>query len=133
MTGFFDWLRSKCARSLVLIHAIACVDSLSVSLEPFLNRSLTVPWAIGVGVLGCWFQVEGLHQLQRRRSHVLLVQRRPEIDHVPLRRTACLEALEHVLLQVYAERSPPAVAAMDRTGATTGRDDRAGKPGAAVS
>src|SRR5262245_6333243 len=60
-------------------------------------------------------QPEDVHQVQRRTPHVALRQRRPQVDHVPIRPALRVEALIDVRLQVHAERPTPTVAAVDRT------------------
>src|SRR5437773_10795182 len=76
------------------------------------NRSLTVP------LLCCrWPQIERSHQIQRCVAHAHLVQRRPQVDHVPLALATGIEALVLVEIEVDAEGAATAIAAMDRTGA----------------
>src|SRR5262245_11970918 len=64
-------------------------------------------------------QVKRPHQVQRRLSQGQATHRRPQVEDVPLLPTLRLEALEHVLHQIHAERLPSSVAAMNRTGAAT--------------
>src|SRR5262245_29509625 len=50
-------------------------------------------------VAGGWLEVEGAHQVQRGITQLEVVQRRPQVDDVPLLATACLKTVEHVLLE----------------------------------
>src|SRR5262245_54958385 len=65
-----------------------------------------------------WLELERPHQVQRRLAQAHLPQSRPQLDHVPLFAAAAVEAAEHVLAQVHAERPAPPVAPVDRAGAT---------------
>src|SRR5439155_9101174 len=80
-----------------------------------LNRALTVPLLCSAG--GGGLQAEGLHQVKGGRAQLQVVQRRPQVDDVPLLAAARVEAAEHVVVQVDAEGAAAAVAAMDRAGA----------------
>src|ERR1035438_4690135 len=64
------------------------------------------------------FECKRAHEVQRRLTQVLVMQRGPQIDHVSLLLTARAEALEDVVIEVHAEGSATAVRAMDWAGAT---------------
>ena len=61
--------------------------------------------------------MERLHQVERGFAEAQVVDRGPQVDHVALLPAAGVEAVEHVLVEVHAERRAAAVAAMDRAGA----------------
>ena len=77
---------------------------------------LTVP-------LLCWFRWRGfeskrVHEVQRRLTQILVMQRGPQIDHVSLLLATGAEALEDVVIEVHAEGAAMTVRAMDGAGAT---------------
>ena len=76
---------------------------------------LTVP-------LLCWlrwrgFECKCVHEVQRRLTQVLVMQRGPQIDHVSLLLATGAEALEDVVIEVHAEGAATTVRAMDWAGA----------------
>src|SRR5262249_61752903 len=75
-----------------------------------LNHSLTVPLLCSGA--GCRFQPERLHQVQRRLPQRPPVNRRPQVDYIPLLPAVLVKAMENILLQVHAEGAAPGVAAM---------------------
>src|SRR5262249_17830210 len=79
-----------------------------------LNHSLTVPLLCSA----VWgrFQPERLHQIQRRLPQRPAVNRRPQVDHIPLLPAALVETMEDVLVEVDAEGAAPRIAPMQRTG-----------------
>src|SRR5437868_8986495 len=73
-----------------------------VSSNGAFNRArLTLPLLCSPG----WrrLQVEGPNQVERCRTHLEVVQRRPQVDHAPLLAAARVETVEHVVLEVDAE------------------------------
>src|SRR4051794_23881286 len=62
-------------------------------------------------------QTERPHQVQRRLTQTLLMQSRPQVDHVALLAAPRVEAVEHPFVEVHAEGPAPAVAAVDWAGA----------------
>src|SRR5713226_3298313 len=62
---------------------------------------LTVPLLCSLG--GSGFEVERPYQVQSCMTQVQVMQRRPQVDHVPLLLAARVEALEHVLVEVHAK------------------------------
>ena len=68
----------------------------------WIGRGLTVPLLCS----GCRFEVEGLHQVQRRVAQTLVMNGGPQVDHVPVFPAAGVKAVEHLLVEVDAERCP---------------------------
>src|SRR5262245_34804755 len=65
--------------------------------------TVSLPFLFSVAGLRGGLQVEGADQIQRRFAQAHPAYRGPQVDHVALLAAACLEAREHVLLQVHAE------------------------------
>src|SRR5262245_9684594 len=63
------------------------------------------------------FEVERLHQVERRVAQGQLMDTRPQVDDVALVAAPRGEALEDVVGQMHAEGAAARVAAVDRTGA----------------
>src|SRR5260370_51395 len=76
---------------------------------------LTVP--LLCSARGSRFKVERANQIDSGPAQVLVVQRRPQVDHVAVLAASPVEARPDVLLEVHAERAAAAVALVDRTGA----------------
>src|SRR5262245_39842102 len=73
---------------------------------------LTVPLLCCLGRRG--LQSESPHQVLGRLAQAHLPDRGPQVDHVPLLAAATVEAAEHVVVEVDAERPASAVACVDR-------------------
>src|SRR5215471_3854363 len=68
---------------------------------------LTVPLLCSAG--GGRFQVERLHQIQRRLAQAQVMQLGPEVNDIALLGTCLVEAVEDVVTQVDAERAAAGV------------------------
>src|SRR5688572_25800130 len=103
--GFFSCPSSQATRAAGAAPPKAAGWSSAALLQPC---PLTVP------LLCCparrRLQVKRPDQIQRRLAQAQLLHRRPQVDHASLLAAAALEAAEHVLVQVDAERSPSPVA-----------------------
>src|SRR5262245_17536579 len=94
----------------VPMHAFGHVDAFG----PFqVNRALTVPllWSFGWGRL----QVEGAGQVEGGLAQILVVQLRPQVEHIAL--GFALVAAEDVVVEVDAEGAAATVPPVDRAGA----------------
>src|SRR6516165_12420483 len=83
------------------------------------RRSLRSTGPLTVPLL--WFgrrlQAEGANQIQGGVAQAHPVQRCPQVDHVSLALTPGVKALVLVQIQVHAERTAAAIAAMNRASA----------------
>src|SRR6516165_664893 len=82
------------------------------------QRSLrsTGPLTVPLLCSGRRLQAEGANQIQGGVAQAHPVQRRPQVDHVPLALTLGVKALVLVQVQVHAEGAAAAIAAMNRAG-----------------
>ena len=62
------------------------------------------------------FQVERLHQVQRRLAQAQVMQLGPQVDDIAVLAARLVEAVEDVVIQVDAEGAAAGIAAVERAG-----------------
>src|SRR5215471_11075592 len=81
----------------------------------YVERALTVP--LPCSWCGCGFEVEGTDEVEGGFAERHALDTGPQINHVTFFGASSIEAVEDVLVQVDAEGSAAAIAAVDRAGA----------------